>query len=441
MTKDALLFLLIVFILPTILFGETFSSESYTIVGPTLAPGGYSTSTNFSLSGTLSEMAIGAASAAASNIFGGFLYFPYVSTPVVNATAGDAKVTLAWTAADTSTGYVVGSYAVGQATVAEGPYTYSNVGNVLSSERTGLANGTTYYFVVQVIDGVGSAIATSTEVSATPVAQSGGQSSGGGGGRSGGGGGGGGSTNNTGYEGLGRVVVSGRAYPRAVVTLLKDAQVAATTIADPLSNFSLSLNNLSAGNYFLSLYSEDAQGNRSSLLTFPVSVTESVVTNIAGVFIAPTTAVDKTQVKRGDDIQIFGQSTASTEVTIQVNSEEPHFAKAQSDALGAYLYNLDTAPLEYGDHSTKTKASKGGEISSYSAAVGFAVGDENIFTEKKTKAPVKGDASGDGRVNLVDFSVAAYWYNRPNPPKTADANGDGKVNLVDFSIMAYNWTG
>jgi hypothetical protein len=236
-------------------------------------------------------------------------------------------------------------------------------------------------------------------------------------------------------------VVSGRAYPRATVTLLKDAQVAATTIADPSANFSLSLGNLSGGNYFFSLYSEDSQGNRSSLLTFPVSVTESAATNIAGVFIAPTLAVDKSQVRRGDDIQIFGQSTAAAEVTIQVNSEEPHFAKTQSDANGVYLYNFDTAPLEYGDHSTKSKAAKGGEISSYSAAVGFVVGDTTIFAKQKAKAAVKGDANGDGRVNLVDFSVSAYWYNRPNPPKTADVNGDGKVNLVDFSILAYNWTG
>ena len=47
----------------------------------------------------------------------------------------------------------------------------------------------------------------------------------------------------------------------------------------------------------------------------------------------------------------------------------------------------------------------------------------------------------DSRVNLVDFSIAAYWYKRSTPPPSADLNGDGKVDLVDFSILAFYWTG
>jgi hypothetical protein len=49
--------------------------------------------------------------------------------------------------------------------------------------------------------------------------------------------------------------------------------------------------------------------------------------------------------------------------------------------------------------------------------------------------------NNDRRVNLVDFSIAAYWYKRSSPPASVDLNGDGKVDLVDFSIMAFYWTG
>jgi hypothetical protein len=49
--------------------------------------------------------------------------------------------------------------------------------------------------------------------------------------------------------------------------------------------------------------------------------------------------------------------------------------------------------------------------------------------------------NNDKQVNLVDFSIAAYWYKRPSPPANIDLNSDGKVDLVDFSIMAYYWTG
>jgi len=96
--------------------------------------------------------------------------FPFSSTPVVTPTAGDAQVSLSWTAATALVGWSVGGYNVGQSTVSGGPYTYTSVGAVTSSTRTGLSNGTTYYFVVRVEDAFGNSIATSTEVSEAPVA-------------------------------------------------------------------------------------------------------------------------------------------------------------------------------------------------------------------------------------------------------------------------------
>jgi len=57
------------------------------------------------------------------------------------------------------------------------------------------------------------------------------------------------------------------------------------------------------------------------------------------------------------------------------------------------------------------------------------------------KPPVRGDLNGDRRVNLVDFSIAAYWHGRPACPAAVDLNGDGKVTLTDLSILAAHWTG
>lgn len=53
----------------------------------------------------------------------------------------------------------------------------------------------------------------------------------------------------------------------------------------------------------------------------------------------------------------------------------------------------------------------------------------------------KSDINSDHKVNLVDFSIAAYWYKRSSPPESVDLNGDKIINLVDFSIMAFYWTG
>ncbi|MEK9185236.1 MAG: hypothetical protein AAB863_00530, partial [Patescibacteria group bacterium] len=163
---------------------------------------------------------------------------------------------------------------------------------------------------------------------------------------SGGGGGGGGGGGYTTPETA--AVFSGKAYPKSTVTLLKDAQIAATVVASSDANFSMKLSGLSGGNYIFSVYSEDSKGIRSSLLTFPVSVTSGATSYVSGVFIAPTIAVDKSEVKRGDNIAIFGQSVPNGEITVAISSEEEFFGKTAADQNGAYLYNFDTAQLDMG---------------------------------------------------------------------------------------------
>jgi hypothetical protein len=80
-------------------------------------------------------------------------------------------------------------------------------------------------------------------------------------------------------------------------------------------------------------------------------------------------------------------------------------------------------------------------MSNDSVSRSFVVGDENVAAPTASTTPAKGDLSGDGRVNLIDFSIMAYWYGKPNPPAAEDLNGDGKIDLTDFSIMAFYWTG
>src|SRR3989344_3593679 len=257
-------------------------------------------------------------------------------------------------------------------------------------------------------------------------------------------GGGGGSSGSGGSTNTG-VNFSGRAYPLSKVSILKDGQLVLSTIAGPDSNFSASLTNLASGNYTFSVYGEDKNGLRSSPFTFQIFITANIITNISGIFIAPTIAVDKSVVKRGDNIAIFGQSAQTASVIISVNSAQEFFENTLSDTNGIYLHNFDTSLLELGSHSTKSKAQKGNEISSFSNTVGFLVGTENVLVDPTAKS-AKCDLNEDGRCNLVDFAIAAFWYKRPLsaefiPREIKHLNGDGKVDLVDFSIMAFYWTG
>ncbi len=193
------------------------------------------------------------------------------------------------------------------------------------------------------------------------------------------------------------------------------------------------------------MYGEDNRGVHSSPFTFQIYITSGVVTQISGIFIAPTIGLDKSQVKRGDNIAIFGQSSPASQVVISVNSAQEYFESASTDSDGIYLHNFDTSVLELGPHSTKSKALKDGEISSFSDVVAFTVGTENILAALPSKL-IKCDLNDDGKCNLIDFSIAAYWYKKPLSAafvtKEKDhLNGDGKVDLIDFSIMAFYWTG
>jgi len=413
---------------------DTFTSSSYQMQTPVMLPGSYGASTNFKLLGVIDIMSLASSSSSSFALRPGFLAYPFVSSPVVSATAGASQVALTWSAATGYVGWTASGYSVGKSTTSGGPYTFADVGNVLSSTQSSLTNGTTYYFVVRVLDAFSNVIATSSQVSAAPAAAAAAASSGGGGGGGGGGaiGGVGGST----------IFFSGRAYPNSTVTLLKDAQVTASIVAGSDANFNLSVANISAGNYIFSVYGEDKKGNRSSLQSFPVSVTAYTNTNVTGIFVAPTIDVDKAEVRRGDNLQIFGQSAPSSDIVVMVNSSAELFVKTTSDSVGAYLYTLDTSPLELGDHTAKSKAAVKNEISSFGKSVAFAVGSTN-----KPKSAVlsckRGDINCDGKINLVDFSIMAFWYKK-TPSGTglkADLNGDKKVDLIDFSILVFNWTG
>lgn len=258
----------------------------------------------------------------------------------------------------------------------------------------------------------------------------------------GGGGGGGGSVSFPPLISTTNVVFTGKAYPKSTITFLKDAQVVATTIADTNADFQTTVSDLSGGNYIFSVYSEDSKSIRSSLLTFPISVTSGVTTKIGNIFIAPTIAVDKSEVKRGDNIAIFGQSVPKADIIISVNSEEEFFAKTVADKDGIYLHNFDTSFLDLGSHNTKSKASIGNQlVGTFSSVINFKVGTKNVLAQLPEKTAPKADLNNDKKVNLVDFSITAFWYKKSDPPMKIDLNNDKVVNLIDFSIMAFYWTG
>ena len=64
-----------------------------------------------------------------------------------------------------------------------------------------------------------------------------------------------------------------------------------------------------------------------------------------------------------------------------------------------------------------------------------------FLLDRDRKEALCSDFNGDGKVELIDFSILIFWFERADVPAAMDCNADGKADLVDFSIMAYYWTG
>ena len=150
-------------------YAVDYTSDNFILRDPVISSGGgRATSTNFEHFSVIGQTV--SSQNTSSNFIQrvGFLFFPIATSPVVTPTAGDGQVSLTWTASVATLANIT-NYQVGTATVSGGPYTYESVGNVLSSTRTALTNGTTYYFRVRAFAGI-FRLAQSDEVSATPTA-------------------------------------------------------------------------------------------------------------------------------------------------------------------------------------------------------------------------------------------------------------------------------
>jgi len=243
------------------------------------------------------------------------------------------------------------------------------------------------------------------------------------------------------------VVFLGKAYPSSNISLLQNGRLIVRTVSGPDASFLISLSNATPGNANYLIVAEDPFGRQSSF-NVPVVITASATTTVSGIFISPTLDLSKRQINSGDNLIFFGRSVPQSEVTIQVNSETELFLRTTADPSGGYLYTLDTSILNVGIHDAKSKSAHNQQVSEFGAPVSFAVLEKGAPIQEEPEPETEpeacglsGDLNKDCKVNLVDFSILAYWYKRANPPALVDVKADRKIDLADFSILASQWTG
>ena len=239
-------------------------------------------------------------------------------------------------------------------------------------------------------------------------------------------------------------IFKGISYPGSTISLLKNGIVLAEIPANPNGTFELRVRNLNPGTYSFGIRAKDSSGLTSKLLVFPIYVSSAVATIVDGIFIPPTITSDKIEVKKGDPVTFSGTSVPSTEVRLSLSLRSEIIKKAKAGANGSWIYTIDSSELDLGDNLAKARALTLNDISPYSDTLLFRVGDINRLRPKiadLTGYKKRCDLNDDGRVNLLDFSIMAFWYKRLTFPPKVDLNSDKNVNLTDLSILAYCWTG
>lgn len=405
---------------------EEYTSSSYRVLDPVMFSSGYGTSSSFGLWGSVSQPATATSTSAGYEVRSGFLYFPFVTTPVLTASlVGTNTAVVTWTSAQAYLGWSVGSYTHGFGTNALGPYTYTPVGTNLVATSTGLTLGSTYYFVTVVNDAFGNPIGTSSPVSlAIP--------SGGDDDDDGGGGGGGVSTVPTATSGT--LSISGFAHPHGTVYVLRDGvRIGEISVANN-GTFNVILADIPLGSYNLTLYGVDDDGVKSGVLSFPIAFNQrQSLVSLQGIFIPPTILFEKT-----DDasiVQVVGSTVpdATVVVTISHGDGDTETRMVTASNTGVYTFTFSKEFLTQTQTVLRSLAAVGDMRSPFGTTLKFVDG----FGPRV----LRGDFSKDGRIDLTDFSVLAYWHNRENIPAQFDLNNDGEITLADFSILTFFWTG
>jgi hypothetical protein len=421
------------------LYAAEYSSASFKVLDPVLFPSGYSTSPGFSLTSTISQIAIGtstAGSGLAREDRSGFLYFPFANSPVLSGTPGNGQVSLSWTASVGVLGWSVSGYEIASSTVSGGPYTYTPVGISFSSVTESLSNGTTYYFLVRALDAFGNPIASSSQIALTPNVP-------------GGGGGGGGGTNYSPAPETGVVAFSGLAFPGATIRLLRDGVVIKSVSGDSFGNFKGDVI-LTPAAYQLGFSATDELGRHTALLVKPAVISAGSTTTLSELLLSPTFEVDRASAMKGESIGVSGYAFPGSLVTLYV-SKDPALLKdvyvnqlpAAESGFYSHRFFVDDYPR--GVYVARTRSATGTLVSPLSEPDTFEL--TLMEDEKKPERLCRlGDLNDDGDVDLVDFSIATYWYKKtlraPFLEKEAAClNNDRKIDIFDFSLMAYYWTG
>lgn len=240
------------------------------------------------------------------------------------------------------------------------------------------------------------------------------------------------------------LLFNGLAFPSGKVYILKDGVSVGTALANIDSKFSFNLNDLSRGIYTFSFYALDVDGNKSNTSNATFSLISNSGNQISNIRIPPTMTLASKNIDPGSPLEVSGYTISNSSVELIIyNKISPAtpamIEKINPDTSGKWSANIDTKDLANGNYQLRARALVPGlDPTAFTHYQSFGIGVDEIEEEISPGNP---DLNGDGKVNLIDFSILLFNWGDAGGGTASDLNADGTVNLTDFSILLFNWTG
>jgi hypothetical protein len=232
--------------------------------------------------------------------------------------------------------------------------------------------------------------------------------------------------------------LKGLAAPSATVQINRNSILINTLTAATDARFDISLTNQPTGSQVYEISAIDVDGRALTPMTFALNLVNGSTTIIVGIFLGPSITADKATLTTAESVTVSGMTAPTSSVILTISSVTAKNYTLTADAAGRWSRTFTGSTLGQGTHTARARANTAAsEISEYSQSVTFAVNPVDGCAGKTTA-----DLNCDGSVNLTDFSILLYYWQKTNPANArADINRDGRVTIIDFSIMLYQWTG
>ncbi|HUO50801.1 MAG TPA: dockerin type I domain-containing protein [Candidatus Paceibacterota bacterium] len=237
----------------------------------------------------------------------------------------------------------------------------------------------------------------------------------------------------------GSVSLAGAAPSGASVTILVDGKPGQNVTAGADGTFKANVTNLERGIYTFSVFATDQKGNKTGTDSETLNVGSGSSNAISGILLPPTVELSSSNIGVGERAQFAGSGVPNSTTTLDLTDAAGNVQTfvATSSVAGDWSLEIPGTALKKGTYTATARSRTADSASvAFTGPITLGVG---TATGTSTASGGKGDMNGDGKVNLVDFSIMLSNWGTADP--ASDINHDGTVNLADFSILLFNWTG